>query len=67
VNSKACAIMDKLSKGSCVQYHANRAASSTSSQIHFWKTPIADCGNGQKNCMGGDSRSGSRPGRNLKG
>ena len=23
VNSKACAIMDKLSKGSCAQYHAN--------------------------------------------
>jgi putative spermidine/putrescine transport system substrate-binding protein len=50
VNSKACAIMDKLSKGSCAQYHAN-APLKYFKQIHFWKTPIADCGNGQKNCM----------------
>ena len=50
VNSKACAIMDKLSKGSCAQYHAN-APLEYFKQIHFWKTPIADCGNGQKNCM----------------
>jgi putative spermidine/putrescine transport system substrate-binding protein len=50
VNSKACAIMDKLSKGSCAQYHAN-APLKYFKQIHFWKTPVADCGNGQKNCM----------------
>ena len=50
VNSKACAIMDKLSKGSCAQYHAN-APLKYFKQIHFWKTPIAECGNGQKNCM----------------
>jgi putative spermidine/putrescine transport system substrate-binding protein len=50
VNSKACAWMDKLSKGSCAQYHAN-APLKYFKQIHFWKTPIADCGNGQKNCM----------------
>jgi putative spermidine/putrescine transport system substrate-binding protein len=50
VNSKACAIMEKLSKGSCAQYHAN-APLKYFKQIHFWKTPIADCGNGQKNCM----------------
>ena len=50
VNSKSCAIMDKLSKGSCAQYHAN-APLKYFKQIHFWKTPIADCGNGQKNCM----------------
>jgi len=50
VNSKACPIMDKLSKGSCAQYHAN-APLEYFKQIHFWKTPIADCGNGKKNCM----------------
>jgi putative spermidine/putrescine transport system substrate-binding protein len=50
VNSKACPIMNKLAKGSCAQYHAN-APLKYFKQIHFWKTPIANCGNGQKNCM----------------
>jgi putative spermidine/putrescine transport system substrate-binding protein len=50
VNSKACALMDKLSKGSCEQYHAN-APLAYFRQIYFWKTPIAACGNGQSNCM----------------
>jgi putative spermidine/putrescine transport system substrate-binding protein len=50
VNSKACPIMNKLSKGSCALYHAN-APLKYFKQIHFWKTPISDCGNGQKNCM----------------
>jgi putative spermidine/putrescine transport system substrate-binding protein len=50
VNKLACAQMDKLSKGSCAQYHAN-APESYFETIKFWKTPIADCGNGQKNCM----------------
>jgi putative spermidine/putrescine transport system substrate-binding protein len=50
VNSKACAWMDKLSKGSCAQYHAN-APLAYFKQIYFWKTPIAACGNGQNDCM----------------
>ena len=50
VNSKACPIMDKLTKGSCAQYHAN-APLAYFKQIYFWKTPLADCGNGQKDCM----------------
>jgi putative spermidine/putrescine transport system substrate-binding protein len=50
VNKKACVLMNKLSKGSCAQYHAN-APESYYRSIKFWKTPIADCGNGQKNCM----------------
>ena len=50
VNTKACAIMDTLSKGSCAQYHAN-APLKYFKQIHFWKTPIADCGNGKSDCM----------------
>jgi putative spermidine/putrescine transport system substrate-binding protein len=51
VNSKACAIMDKLSKGSCEQYHAN-APLAYFKKIYFWKTPIAQCGwSSQSNCM----------------
>ncbi len=49
-NTKACPIMDKLSKGSCEQYHANAPAAYFKS-IKFWKTPIADCGNGKNDCM----------------
>jgi putative spermidine/putrescine transport system substrate-binding protein len=50
VNKKACVIMNKLSKGSCALYHAN-APESYYASIRFWKTPVADCGNGKKNCM----------------
>ena len=42
--------MDKLSKGSCAQYHAD-APLSYFRKIYFWKTPIADCGNGKNDCM----------------
>ena len=49
-NTKACKIMDQLSKGSCAQYHANATAKYFNS-IKFWKTPVKDCGNGQSNCM----------------
>jgi putative spermidine/putrescine transport system substrate-binding protein len=49
-NTKACAEMDKLSAGSCKQYHAD-APESYFNQIKFWKTPVADCGNGETNCM----------------
>jgi putative spermidine/putrescine transport system substrate-binding protein len=48
-NTKACPIMDKLAKGSCAQYHANAPASYFDT-IKFWKTPIADCGNGKSDC-----------------
>jgi putative spermidine/putrescine transport system substrate-binding protein len=64
VNSKACSIMDKLSKGSCAQYHAN-APLKYFKQIYFWKTPIAACGNGQKNCM--DYTKWQQAWTNLKG
>jgi putative spermidine/putrescine transport system substrate-binding protein len=50
VNKKACAVMNVLSKGSCAQYSGN-APESYYRSIKFWKTPIADCGNGKKNCM----------------
>lgn len=49
VNSKACPIMDQLAKGSCAQYHANDPNYSAS--IAFWKTPLANCGNGKTDCM----------------
>src|SRR5438128_12287451 len=45
VNSRACAWMNKLSKGSCARYHAN-APLAYFKQIYFWKTPIAACGEG---------------------
>jgi putative spermidine/putrescine transport system substrate-binding protein len=49
-NKLACPIMDQISKGSCAAYHAN-APESFYASIKFWKTPLADCGNGRKNCM----------------
>jgi putative spermidine/putrescine transport system substrate-binding protein len=49
-NAKACTWMDKLQKGSCAAYHLNAPASYFNS-IRFWKTPVADCGNGKKDCM----------------
>jgi putative spermidine/putrescine transport system substrate-binding protein len=49
VNKKACAIMDTLAKGSCAQYSGN-APESYYRSIKFWKTPVADCGNGKKDC-----------------
>lgn len=50
VNKLACAKMNVLAKGSCAQYHANQPESYYRS-IKFWKTPVADCGNGKKDCM----------------
>ena len=50
VNRLACAVMESTSPGSCKQYHAD-ASSEYFSQIKFWKTPIAQCGNGSNNCV----------------
>ena len=50
VNKKACGYMNALAKGSCTQYFAN-APESYYRSLKFWKTPVADCGNGKKNCM----------------
>jgi putative spermidine/putrescine transport system substrate-binding protein len=49
-NPKACSIMNKLSPGSAAQYHCGASAAYFNS-IKFWKTPVADCGNGKKDCM----------------
>jgi putative spermidine/putrescine transport system substrate-binding protein len=48
-NTKACAIMDKLSPGSAAQYHCGASAAYFNS-IKFWKTPVAACGNGKNDC-----------------
>ena len=50
VNRKACSYMNKMEKGSCAKYHLNQPLSFYK-KIRFWKTPIPDCGNGQKSCM----------------
>jgi putative spermidine/putrescine transport system substrate-binding protein len=49
-NTKACAIMDSISKGSAAQYHCGASAAYFDS-IKFWKTPVAACGNGKNDCM----------------
>jgi putative spermidine/putrescine transport system substrate-binding protein len=48
-NTMACSYMEKIKAGSCAQYHANAPAAYFDS-IKFWKTPVAECGNGQNNC-----------------
>jgi putative spermidine/putrescine transport system substrate-binding protein len=50
VNTKACAEMEKLSAGSCAQYHAD-APGSYFNTIKFWKTPIATCPDGSQKCI----------------
>jgi putative spermidine/putrescine transport system substrate-binding protein len=42
--------MNKLSPGSAALYHCG-ASKKYFNSIKFWKTPIANCGNGQNNCM----------------
>jgi len=49
-NKLACPIMDKIQKGSCTAYHAN-APESYFKTIKFWKTPLAQCGNGKSDCV----------------
>jgi putative spermidine/putrescine transport system substrate-binding protein len=49
-NTKACPFMNKMTAGSCHSYHAD-APTAYFNSIKFWKTPVADCGNGKKNCV----------------
>ena len=49
-NSQSCALMDKLSKGSCAAEHADQPDAYFQS-IKFWKTPLAQCGNGKSDCV----------------
>jgi putative spermidine/putrescine transport system substrate-binding protein len=50
VNPKACPAMNTIQAGSCAKYHLNEPLSYYN-KIKFWKTPIADCGNGKNDCM----------------
>ncbi|HEX3507040.1 MAG TPA: ABC transporter substrate-binding protein [Candidatus Dormibacteraeota bacterium] len=50
VNKLACAQMERLQAHSCAQYHAD-ALGSYFDSIKFWKTPIATCDDGSKNCI----------------
>jgi putative spermidine/putrescine transport system substrate-binding protein len=49
-NQLACPLMDRIQKGSCDAYHAN-APESYFKTIAFWKTPLAQCGNGKSDCV----------------
>jgi putative spermidine/putrescine transport system substrate-binding protein len=49
-NSLACPIMNQMQAGSCAGYHANKPDAYFKS-IKFWKTPLANCGNGKTNCI----------------
>jgi putative spermidine/putrescine transport system substrate-binding protein len=49
-NSLACPLMDKLAKGSCESLHANEPDAYFKT-IKFWKTPLAQCDNGQNDCV----------------
>jgi putative spermidine/putrescine transport system substrate-binding protein len=49
-NTQACALMDKISKGSCAAYHANEPEAYFNT-IKFWKTPLATCDNGRNDCV----------------
>ena len=49
-NADACAEMNKQSAGSCAAYHAN-APETYFNTIKFWKTPLAQCGNGKNDCV----------------
>ena len=49
-NALACPIMDQLEKGGCARLHADKPDSYFES-IKFWKTPLAQCGNGQSDCV----------------
>jgi putative spermidine/putrescine transport system substrate-binding protein len=49
VNSKACSFMNAIKAGSCEKFHAKEPLSYYRS-LKFWKTPVADCGNGKNDC-----------------
>jgi len=49
-NKLACPIMNQLQKGACAAYHAD-APEAYFQTIKFWKTPLAQCGNGRSDCV----------------
>jgi putative spermidine/putrescine transport system substrate-binding protein len=52
VSAAACALMERAKKGSCSELRGN-ATPFFLRKVHFWKTPLADCGTGRaKTCVG---------------
>jgi putative spermidine/putrescine transport system substrate-binding protein len=49
-NKLSCGDMNKISKGSCAGYHEN-APDAYFNSLKFWKTPLAQCGNGKNDCV----------------
>ena len=49
-NSLACPIMDQMQKGGCASLHANEPDAYFNT-IKFWKTPLAQCGDGKTDCV----------------
>jgi putative spermidine/putrescine transport system substrate-binding protein len=49
-NKLACPAMDSIQKGGCAAYHAD-APESYFQTLKFWKTPLAQCGNGKNDCV----------------
>jgi len=49
-NSKACDVMNTLEKGGCARLHADKPDAYFQT-IQFWKTPLAQCGNGNSDCV----------------
>jgi putative spermidine/putrescine transport system substrate-binding protein len=49
-NKLSCGQMNKLSAGACAGYHEN-APEAYFNTIKFWKTPLAQCGNGKSDCV----------------
>ena len=42
--------MDQLQKGGCARCTPT-SPTRTSTSLKFWKTPLAQCGNGQNDCV----------------
>jgi putative spermidine/putrescine transport system substrate-binding protein len=49
-NALTCGLMNQLQKDACVTYHANEPETWFKT-IKFWKTPLAQCGNGKSDCV----------------
>jgi putative spermidine/putrescine transport system substrate-binding protein len=49
-NALACPIMNQLEKGGCARLHADKPEPYYAT-IQFWKTPLAQCGNGKSDCV----------------
>jgi putative spermidine/putrescine transport system substrate-binding protein len=48
-NPKACTVIDSVRAGYCSDYHVTDP--SYVSNVDFWQTPQADCGNGKPGCV----------------